>query len=190
MMTTINDSRRADREHGGFGAMIPSGCGTSSGRDPLAEDHLAAATALALDMATTQVKQLAHAGAISPQRASAWRTEGKGNPVYDLSLVVYHLTLMGEHPGAILAQVHTAMLQALLGISDAELVRRFWKALDQECHKEGAENAATAAFARTGDLRGLARAMRGEAGLQHEIAAYAEELDRRGIDPRTYGPGN
>lgn len=167
--------------------MFPRSVGKVSGRCPITEDALAAATATALDLATTGIKQLASAATISPQRASAWRIEGRGNPLYDLSLVVYNLTLAGEHPGAILGQVHTAMLQGLLGISDDALVSRFWKAMEMESAKEGAENAATAMFVRTRDLKGLAKAMRDEAGLQWEIAAYAEELDKRGIDPCEHG---
>lgn len=153
--------------------------------DPVLDDHLAAGVGLALDLCTSQVKQLARAAGITPQRASAWRIAGKGNPVYEISSVVYNLTRMGYHPGALIGQVHTAMYQGMLGVSDAELVRRFWSLMESENTKEGAENAASATFARTGDLESLERTKMDEAATEFEIAALSRELRRRGIDPRS-----
>lgn len=154
-----------------------------SSADPMLDDHLAAGVGLALDLCTSAVKQLAKAGNISPQRASAWRLEGKGNPVYEVTTLIYHLTRMGQHPGALLAQFHTAMYQAHLGISDAALVHRFWKLMELECVKEGRENAASVTFGKTGDLERLERTKMDEAATEFEIAALARELRRRGIDP-------
>jgi hypothetical protein len=160
--------------------MFPRVVGISSGTD----DLLAAATATALDAASDGIKQLARAGSISGQRASAWRKEGKGNPLYDLNLVVYRLTVMGQHPGAILASLHAAMNQGLLGLSDDQLVDRFWALSRGESEKEARENTASALFAQTGDLEELERAGLAEAGVEMERAAVCRELRRRSIDPR------
>lgn len=173
-------------QHGGFRPIRKAHVGGCSGRDPVAEECLAAGVALALDMATGPVKRLAKAGSISPQRASAWRSEGKGNPVYDLSLLVFNLTVNGDHPGAILAQVHTAMIQGLLTLSTDALVRRFWTLTDEEHDAECSENRKLSEFQRTGDLEAMERADMGEAMIQMERAAVSRELRRRGVDPRTY----
>lgn len=170
-------------EHGIAAPVVKRPFGKFSA-DPVLNDHLAAGVGLALDLCTTQVKQLAKAAGISPQRASAWRTEGKGNPVFEITSVVYHLTRMGQHPGALIGQIHTAMYQGMLGTSDVDLVRRFWTLMEQESVKEGRENAAAATFANTGDLERLERTKMDEAATEFELAALSRELRRRNIDPR------
>lgn len=173
------------REHGGPGPIRKRSFGVLPGRDPRAEDVLASGVALALDMATGPVKRLAAAGSISPQRASAWRSEGKGSPLFDISLIVYNLTVNGDHPGAVVAQVHTAMMQGLLTMTTDALVRRFWTLTDEEHDAECSENRKLSEFQQTGDLEALERADMGEAMLQLERAAVCRELRRRGVDPRT-----
>lgn len=160
--------------------MFPHPVGMPSVQD----DYLASATATALSFASDGIKQLARAGSISGQRASAWRREGKGNPLYDLNVIVYRLTVMGQHPGALLASLHAAMNQALLGLSDGQLVERFWTHCRRENEKEARENLASTMFADSGDLEELERAGLAEAGEEMERAAVCRELRRRSIDPR------
>jgi hypothetical protein len=153
--------------------------------DPRLEQLQASAVALSLDLATTQRKHLAIAGGVTVSRASRWATEGRGNPLFDLTQMIVSLVANGQHPGALIAHAHMAMEAALMSVSDADLVRRFWEALEKEAEKEGRENAVSQTFARTGDLEALRRAMLDEAALQTEIAALCLEMERRGIDPRS-----
>lgn len=149
------------------------------------DDLLAGATALSLDMSTTQNKRLARAGGISASRASRWRTEGRGNPLWDVTSLVYRLGAFGEHPGAVVAHLLTTMRQAMMPLSDADLVRRFWTLMEEEDDAECAENKASARLANGGTMEDLERASLEEATLQQELAATIRELRRRRIDPRT-----
>lgn len=148
------------------------------------DDLLADATAVSLDMAADGIKQLAYAGQISGQRASAWRREGKGNPLHDLTLVVYRLMRIGQRPFHLIAHLMVTINQAMLGLSDEALIRRFWTLTEEECAAECAENLAVARFQADGDLRALERADQEEAERQMERAAVSRELRRRGLDPR------
>lgn len=175
----------AGRKHGKTKPVIPPRFGKVSA-DPVLDDLLAAATAVSLDLATSQVKHLARAGAISPQSASRWRIEGKGNPLFDLTKLIYRLMQMGQHAGVIVAHAMTTLAHSLMPVSDADLVARFWRLMEEEAAKEGRENSAQNTLARTGDLEELERATLDEAGTQVELAATARELRRRRIDPRTW----
>lgn len=148
------------------------------------DDLLAGATALSLETCASGIKHLAKAGGISGSRASRWRTEGKGNPLYDLTSVVYRLGVMGQHPGAIVAHVLTTMRQALMPVSNDELVRRFWDLMEREDDAECAENKAAARLANGGTLEDVERASLEESAIQQELAATIRELRRRGVDPR------
>jgi hypothetical protein len=154
--------------------------------DPRVEELQASAVALSLDLATSQRKHLAVAGGVTVSRASRWATEGRGNPLFDLTQMIVSLTAANQHPGALIAHAHMAMEAALMSVSDADLVRRFWEAMGREAEKEGAENRVSQTFARTGDLEALRRAMLDEAALQTEIAALCLEMERREIDPRSF----
>lgn len=148
------------------------------------DDCLATATALSLDLSVTGLKHLQNAGGISKSRASRWRSEGRGNPLFDVTALIYRLTATGQSAGAIVAHAFTTLHQALMPISDAELVRRFWLLMGEESEAEGRENLKQATFGYSGDLEGLERAALEEAGTQHELSAVCRELRRRGIDPR------
>ena len=175
-------------QHGGTHGKRPPVFPVRFGKvsDPILDDLLASATAMSLELATSQVKHLAVAGAISVQSASRWRIEGKGNPLFDLTRIVYRLMQMGQHAGALVAHTMSALSHALMPISDADLVARFWSLMDDEAVKEGRENQAQNGFARSGDLKALERATMDEAGTQVELAACARELRRRRIDPREW----
>jgi hypothetical protein len=153
--------------------------------DPRFADLHASTTATALDMAAG-IKRLALAGGISGKRASAWRKEGRGNPLFEVTELVGKLAALNEHPGAIVAHVSAALHHGFLSMTKAQLVDRFWELMAREAEKEGRENGASQTFARTGDLSTLRRTMLEEAGVQQEIAAVALELERLGVDPVTY----
>lgn len=152
--------------------------------DPCLDGLLASATAVALDLSKSGLKHLERAGGISKSRASRWCSEGKGSPLFDVTVVIYRLMQAGQHAGAIAAHVLTTLHASLMPISDAELVRRFWTLMGTESDVEGRENREQATYAVTGDLEGLERATLDEAGVAHELAAVIRELRRRGIDPR------
>lgn len=180
-MPTISKMRRPrHRSHATNLPHVARGTAT----DPRLEQVQAAAVALSLDLASSQRKQLAVAGGVTVSRASRWATEGKGNPLFDFTQMIFSLTGTGQHPGALVAHAHMAMEAALMSVSDADLVRRFWEAMEREAHKEGAENAVSQTFARSGDLETLRRVMLDEAAAQTELAALCLEMERRGIDPR------
>jgi hypothetical protein len=172
------------RKHARNGDARPSRFALSSGADPVLDDLLKSATALSLEMATSQVKHLAKAGGISASRASRWRVHGEGNPLFDLTGLVYRLGAMGQHPGAVAAHVLTTLYHSLMPISDTDLVRRFWNLMDREGDAECRENKAQGRLAGGGSLEDLERATLEEAGVQQELAATIRELRRRGIDPR------
>lgn len=155
--------------------------------DVYLDDALASATALSLDLSTSCLKHLERAGGISKTRASRWTKEGKGNPLFDVTKVVYGLMKAGQHAGTIAAHILTTIAQSLMPVSDAELVDRFWKLMGTESDVEGRENRIQSTFAVTGDLDGLERATLDEAGVAHELAAVCRELRRRRIDPRRFG---
>jgi len=150
------------------------------------EDVLASATATALQLSSSGVKQLARAGGISSQSASRWRIRGRGNPLYDITAIIYRLMACGQHAGAIVAHTMAVLHQSLMPTSDADLVHRFWSLIELESEAEGRENKATGTFGLTGDLEGLERATLDEAGYAVELAACCRELRRRRIDPRTW----
>lgn len=154
--------------------------------DPYLADALASATALSLDLSTTGLKHLERAGGISKSRASRWSREGRGNPLFDVTMVTYRLMQAGQHAGAIAAHVLTTLAQSLMPQSPAELVARFFTLMREESQREGRENEAQAAYAETGDLEALERATLAEAGIQHKLGAVCRELRRRKIDPRTF----
>lgn len=153
-------------------------------RDLCREDVLAAAVATAWDLATSQLKHLAKAGGISISRASRWSRDGRGNPLWDVTTAIYRLVEAGQHPGMIVAHIHTTLSQALMPTTDEALVERFWKLMEEESELEGSENRAQATYARTGDIAALEGATLREAGIQQDLAAVCRELRRRGIDPR------
>jgi hypothetical protein len=155
--------------------------------DPRLDDALAAATAISLDLSVSGLKHLERAGEVSKTRASRWTKEGKGNPLFDVTRIVYLLMKSGQHAGVIAAHVLTTLAQGLMPIADAELVRRFWMLMGSESDVEGKENRLQATFSVTGDLEGLERATLDEAGVAHELAATIRELRRRNIDPRRFG---
>lgn len=173
------------RRHGQKRRILPPDAGKPSG-DPVLDDLLAGATAVSLSMATSGIKQLALAGAISDRSASRWRVEGRGNPVFDLTGIVYWLARLGQHAGVLIAHLNATLAHGLMPISPDELVTRFWDLMGAESEAEGRENRASSMFARSGDLYELERATLDEAGVQHELAAVCRELRRRKIDPRTW----
>lgn len=165
--------------------IFPSAVGKSS--DLVLEQLQADASAVALDLSVNQVKHLAKAGGVSPSQASRWHTHGRGNPVFDITTMIYRLTQMRQNPGVLIAHAQATLHHSLMPINDAELVERFFTLTEKECEAEGGENKTQAMFARTGDLEELERATIREAGIQTELAAVCRELRRRRIDPRTFG---
>src|SRR5687767_2487329 len=123
--------------------------------DPFLDDSLAAACAMTLDLSVTCLPHLERAGTISKSRASRWVKEGRGNPLFDVTRIVYHLMKSGQHAGAIAAHILTTLSQSLMPISDADLVSRFWSLMGKESDVEGTENRQQATYAMTGDLEGL-----------------------------------
>lgn len=153
--------------------------------DPRLSDLNAATTADALELAGG-IKQLALAGGITGKRASAWRKEGRGNPLFEVTEMVGKLAALHAHPGAVVAHVYMALHHGLMSDTNESLARRFWQLMRMEAEAEGRENAASQTFAQTGDLATLRRTMLDEAGRQQELAATTLELERRGVDPRDY----
>ena len=153
-------------------------------RDPYLEDCLASATAVSLDLSVSGLKHLAKAGGISRSRASRWRSEGKGNPLFEVTSLVFKLMAAGQHAGVLAAHILTTLHQAVMPLTEEELIDRFWLLMGLESEAEGRENHEQAMFAFSGDLEGLEKAALDEAGLQHELAATIRELRRRKIDPR------
>ena len=154
--------------------------------DPTLDDALAAATALSLSLSTTALKQLESVGGVSKTRASRWTREGTGNPLHDVTRIVYLLSHIGQRAGVIAAHILTTLAQSLMPLSPSELVARFYMLMRDESRKEGQENEAQAGFAETGDLGAIERATLEEAGAQHELGAVCRELRRRKIDPRKF----
>jgi hypothetical protein len=152
-------------------------------------DLHASATAVALDLSASQLKHIARAGGISVSRASRWRTEGAGNPLFDTSQFVYGLAQTGQNPAAIVAHLTMILHHGMLGASDDALVQRFWLLMEEEEKAECRENTASKMLARTGDLAALRRALLDEASRQEQLAAVCLELERRGIDPTKYEQG-
>lgn len=154
--------------------------------DPILDDLLAEATGMALTLSTTGLKHIERAGGISKARASRWTREGRGNPLYDITVILYRLTVAGQSAGAIVSHAIATLHHGLMPTNDAALVERFWKLMGVESVKEGCENGAQSEFGRSGDLAELERATLDEAGIQQELAAVCRELRRRKIDPRKY----
>lgn len=185
-MTMPNGATKNGRNHGNGRVSVPVRFGRVSD-DPVLDDLLASATALSLELSASGVKQLASAGAISGQSASRWRIEGRGNPLFDVTKVIYRLMQMGQHAGTIVAHALTTLQHGLMPTDPAELVARFWELMSHEAEAEGAENRVQNTFARSGDLLALERATLDEMGTQAELAAVCRELRRRRIDPRNFG---
>lgn len=183
MIATAHATPLVRQEHANPRAIANRRFGALSVSDPRLSDLHASTTADALELAGG-IKQLALAGGITGKRASAWRKEGRGNPLFDVTELVGKLAALNAHPGAIVAHVYAALHYGLMSATDADLVRRFWELLRTEAEAEGRENAASQTFAHSGDLSTLRRTMLDEAGRQQEIAAVTLELERRGIDPR------
>lgn len=183
MIATAHATVAPAEEHANPRAISARRFGAYAVSDPRLSDLHASTTADALDLAGG-IKQLALAGGISGSRASAWRKEGKGNPLYDVTELVGKLAALNQHPGAIVAHLYAALHFGLMSATDADLVRRFWSLMEREAEKEGRENGVSQTYARSGDLAGLRRAMLEEAGVQQELAALTLELERRDIDPR------
>lgn len=183
MIATKHATVPVTLDHANARAIVTRRFGMLTVSDPRLSDLHASTTATALDMAAG-IKRLALAGGISGKRASAWRKEGRGNPLYEVTELVGKLAALNEHPGAIVAHVSAALHYGFLSMTDADLVRRFWDLMRNEAEAEGRENVASQTFGHTGDLSALRRAMLDEAGRQQELAGVTLELERRGIDPR------
>lgn len=178
------DSRRPSSTHGKSAPVRPRAAGISS--EAVLEDLLAGATATALQLSSTGVKQLARAGGISSQSASRWRLEGRGNPAHEYSRIVYHLSAMGQRAGALVALAMTALRHGQMPLSDDDLVRRFWDLMESENAIEGRGNQVQSTFAVRGNLEALERAATEIGAVATELAACCRELRRRRIDPRQH----
>jgi hypothetical protein len=154
-------------------------------RDPRVLDGIAGTTAVALRAASPRGKRLAAVAGVSESRVSRWRSEGRGNPAFDFALLIHALADQPHcNAGVLVALARSTLDQALMPISDADLVRRFWTLMEEESIAEGRENMRQAMFALDGNLGGLADTALREAGLTEELAAVCRELQRRRIDPR------
>ena len=155
--------------------------------DPYLEDALLSATALCGELATTDLAELARAGDFSASWASEIRRNGgRGGFLHKTTTLCYRLASRSSaRAWALVAHFKTVAKQGLMPTDDAELVARFFDLLDMEAEAEGQENAATARLSRpqTRDLGVLKRAALAEAGVQEELAAVVNELERRRIDP-------
>lgn len=151
------------------------------------EDAIRAASAAALDAARPSLKRLAAAGGVSVSRASRWCSEGTGSPVHAFFSLMDALAEMDADAASTLLVHADALLQRHIMSADTHtLVQRFWSLVNQENQSEAAENGAFGEFARTGDLRGYAAALKAEASVQVKLAAICEELAERDVDPRTW----
>ena len=136
----------------------------------------------------TGLDSIALGDALGVEESTARHKRAEGTGVaFDALLFTYNLArTQGAFASTLIARCRSVHAQALMPISDADLVDRFWTLTAIECTHEGEENNACAQFGRTGDLTGFGEALLKEAATQEELAAVCRELARRKIDPRTY----
>lgn len=169
--------------HANARPVLRKGFGKST--DPRLEDALLSATALCGELVTTDLKELAAAGEFSASWASEIRRNGgKGGFIHKTTALTYRLASRSSaRAWALVAHFKATAKAALMPADAAELVARFWELMDMENVAEGRENVAAARLARTRDLEALKRTTLAEAGIQEELAAVIQELQRRRIDP-------
>jgi hypothetical protein len=155
------------------------------GHDRILSYHLAEGTAGALRLASPTIKRLAAAGRISPKRASAWWCEGRGNPVYDVTLLLYHLAQDERCSAeAVLAHFQVTVEQARAATwSVDQVIAEFWRLMDAEPAADGEQKLSAQRFGR-GEAEDLEAAHLREAAVQIELVALKRDLDRRRVDPR------
>lgn len=151
--------------------------------DPMQDEQFAECTRAVFKDCASKAKKIAFAAGVSDSRARHWRTEGRGNFVYEATHFVYGLARMGQGAGVVVAHLMATIHQAMLPMTDDQIVSRFFELMREESQAEGSENEAQATVGHTGDLADLERKTLREAGLQHELAATIRELRRRGINP-------
>lgn len=155
--------------------------------DPRRGDAVALRGGLAM-RGVGPVKRAAHVLGISERLMEDWRTGADKSPIVRTGKIVATLAAHeGLTPWPLLAYLRSEAMAAMAHVSDAALVRRFWRVMEEEAEAEGRENAAQQMYARSGDLEALERATLSEATLQEELAALCRELRRREIDPRDHG---
>lgn len=159
--------------------------GFGKSTDYALEDALLSATALCGELVTTDLKELAAAGEFSASWASEIRRNGgRGGFIHKTTALTYRLACRSSaRAWALVAHFKTVAKQGLMPADAAELVARFWELMDMENVAEGRENVATGRLARSRDLEALKRTTLAEAGIQEELAAVIQELQRRRIDP-------
>lgn len=180
-MTRFQGTARRGPRHGNRRPKLPLVLQQRPDMDAVLREGSAAA----LKDAAISLKGVQASGAGSSSTAERWWNDGEGSPVLAHSRMIYALAHRpGARAGMLVANANATLAQALMPLSDADLVQRFWDLCKQEARKEGQENECAALLAETGDLLALADADIAEAGIQAERAAVARELHRRGIDPR------
>jgi hypothetical protein len=151
--------------------------------NPRRADELRAEAASVLSI--YPAKKLAYASGVSDRRARQMKVGEKTVAVSRFFVWMWSLVEAGLSPFPIAAKVQAVSIQSLvIGMTDEQLVKRFFDLLQKEAELEGEENRITAMFARDGDLEGLGSAAEKEAAVALELRAVTSELIKRGIDPR------
>lgn len=145
---------------------------------------LAQATSMALRIAGS-AKALAAAAGVSERHARRMVARGSGNPLYDLTLVVYNLSQRKRSQVYVIsAHLESVAIQGALHMDNSELVRRFFRLTEvEEVDAERDENQAVNKAARTWDPMDLEMVDLAKASLHKERAAIVRELRARGINP-------
>lgn len=162
---------------------IRAGVSRQSMYDPMQDEHFAGNVRDVVRVCSSQAKQLAKAAGVSESRARHWRMEGRGNPIYEATVIVHGLTKAEQGAGVIVAHLMSTIHQALLPMDADKLVERFFTLMREESEAEGAENAAQSTVGHTGDLADLRLKMMRATGTQVELIAVIRELEHRRIDP-------
>lgn len=163
-------------------------CGSLSVSDPMLDEMLAEATALSMELAGS-AKAWAGAGDWTARHARRLREGGKGSPLYDLTAILFRLTARRSTRGwVIAAHVESTLVQAMLNMTNDDLVRRYFDLNEEEePTQECAENRAVIRQSEeTWDPDALDRADLSKAGTHMERRAVVRELKRRKINPHAW----
>lgn len=154
--------------------------------DPLVEDQIAEACARTFRQTEASIKALAAAAGKKRRTAARWALEGKGHPLFEVSVVVYRLgQTFGAHAYVFASHVTAMAFQGEVSqLNHNQLIQRYWLTNAAVSETLGELDRARALFALTGDLGNVADVALPAASRLEEFGAIARELERLRLDPR------
>lgn len=152
-------------------------------RWPVRADNVAYVASNALGIAVRgNPKVLASQAGISERRARDWLN---GDPGSVIARAFELIASLGQCAAVIVAAARSVLMQTVMRMRGDELVRDFWRAMNDETHAEGLTNLRQMAdFDSLDDVRDLQAKVIAEAAQLERLGALCGELIEQRIVPK------